>query len=194
MSRCHGENYIYKTEECLQEHTKYHHIAGRLETSYIKDKQYRMEYRKKDHRCWNKAGKEKCTILYTCRTEDPQRVMLFIDNEWRIYEDVFSCKEENPKEKRKEEILKEEECNEYELLTEECLDTHINYHHGIQNFKEGRRPMEHRCAWEGEKQKCKNLYEIVQGDRIKYIDESGRKYTDIKSFRNNKTKDIQTDK
>ena len=89
---------------CLQEYTKYHHIAGPLETTYIKDKQYR----KKDQRCWNKAGKEKCTILYTCRTEDPQRAMLLIDDEWKIYEDVFSFKEENPKEIRKEEILKRE--------------------------------------------------------------------------------------
>ena len=54
--------------------------------------------------------------------------------------------------------------------------------------------MEHRCAWEGEKQKCTTLYEVVQRDRIKYIDGSGREYTDIKSFRNNRTKDIQTDK
>ena len=85
-----------------------------------------MEYRKKDYRCWNKAGKEKCTILYTCRTEDPQRAMLLIDNEWKIYEDVFSFKEENSKEIRKGDILNEritckvKECNEYELLTEEC--------------------------------------------------------------------------
>ena len=54
--------------------------------------------------------------------------------------------------------------------------------------------MKHRCAWEGEKQKCKNLYEVVQGHKIKYIDGSGREYIDIISFRNNRKKDIQTDK
>ena len=55
ISRYHGEHYLYKMEECLQEHTKYHHTAGRMEAAYTKDKQYRMEYRKKDHRCWNKT-------------------------------------------------------------------------------------------------------------------------------------------
>ena len=54
--------------------------------------------------------------------------------------------------------------------------------------------MEYRCAWEGKKKKYTTLYEVVQGDGIKYIDRSGREYTNIKSFRNNRTKDIQKDK
>ena len=53
--------------------------------------------------------------------------------------DIVSLNEEEVK---RDEILterikcKEKDCNGYELLTEECLDTHINYHHGIQDFKE----------------------------------------------------------
>ena len=73
-------------------------------------------------------------------------------------------------------------------MTEECLDIHTNYH---QDFKEGRSPMERKCPWEGEKQKCTNLYEVIQKEKIKYIDEQGKEYPNLKSFRNNKTNDKQ---
>ena len=38
-----------------------------------------------------------------------------------------------------------------------------------------------------EKNKCTNLYEVVQGEEIKYIDEEGKKYSNLMSFRNNNT-------
>ena len=65
-----------------------------------------------------------------------------MDDEGLTYKDTFTFRAENPKEVKREEILKErikckeKDCNGYELLTEECLDTHINYHHRIQDFKE----------------------------------------------------------
>ena len=54
--------------------------------------------------------------------------------------------------------------------------------------------MKYRCAWEGEEQKCTNLYEVVQGEEIKYIDEEGKEYSNLMSFRNNNSNDKQPDK
>ena len=53
-----------------------------------------------------------------------------MDDEGLIYEDAFTFRAENPNEVKREEILKErikckeKDYNGYELLTEECLDTH----------------------------------------------------------------------
>ena len=54
--------------------------------------------------------------------------------------------------------------------------------------------MEHRFAWEGEEQKCTNLYKVVQGEEMKYIDEEEKEYSNLMSFRNNNTNDKQPDK
>ena len=55
------------------------------------------------------------------------------------------------------------------------------------DFKEGRRPMEHRCAWEGEEQNCTNLYEVIKKEELKYMDEEEKEYSNLMSFRNNNT-------
>ena len=35
--------------------------------------EYKMEYKKKDHRCWNKKEETRCIDLYSCRTETTSR-------------------------------------------------------------------------------------------------------------------------
>ena len=44
-----------------------------------------MEYRKRDYRCWNKSGEEKCVNLYTCRLEDKQITIINMDNKGLIH-------------------------------------------------------------------------------------------------------------
>ena len=83
---------------------------------------------------------------------------------------------------------KEKECKGYELLTEECLETHKSLFHGDQEFKDGLRPIEHRCTLEKGKLNCRNLIETDIGanmeGRPKYMDERGEAHQDIESFRN----------
>ena len=66
-----------------------------------------MEYWKKDYRCWNKEGEDKCVNLYTCRLEDTHGTITNMDDKGLIYEDAFTFRAENPKEVKREEILKE---------------------------------------------------------------------------------------
>ena len=73
-------------------------------------------------------------------------------------------------------VCKEEKCNIYELLTEECLETQKKILHGNQQFKDGHRPIEHCCNKENEKLKCNTLIETnIQGEP-KCKDEKGKEY------------------
>ena len=84
-------------------------------------------------------------------------------------------------------MCKEEECNRFELLTEECLEIHKKIFHGDQQFKDGHKPIEHCCSKRNEWLKCNTLIETnIQGEP-KYRDEKGKEYTDIESFWNRTT-------
>merc|ERR1711976_961816 len=51
-------------------------------------------------------------------------------------------------------------------------------------FKDGLRPIEHRCTLEKGKLNCRNLIETDMEGRPKYMDDKGETYQDIESFRN----------
>ena len=70
-----------------------------------------------------------------------------------------------------------------ELLTEKYLETHKSLFHGDQKFEEGQRPIEHWCTLENGKLTCRNLIETNIEGPPKYMDERGREYQDIESFR-----------
>ena len=72
-------------------------------------------------------------------------------------------------------VCKEEECNRYELLTEECLEIHKKIFHRDQQCKDGHRPIEHCCSKINEGLKCNTLIETnIQGEP-KYRDKKGKK-------------------
>ena len=58
-------------------------------------------------------------------------------------------------------MCKEEECNRFELLTEECLEIHKKIFHGDQHFKDGHRPIEHCCSKRNEVLKCNTLIDKI---------------------------------
>ena len=81
-------------------------------------------------------------------------------------------------------VCKEEKCNRYELLMEECLEIHKKIFHGVQQFENGHKPIKHCCSKINEGLKCNTLIETnIQGEP-KCRDEKGKEYTDIESFRN----------
>ena len=57
---------------------------------YVKDTEYRMEYKKKDHKCLKKKGNTKCTDLYSWRTETTTRKVMYMDNMGQNYEGDFT--------------------------------------------------------------------------------------------------------
>ena len=69
------------------------------------------------------------------------------------------------------------------FLTEKFFKTHKLLCHGDQKFEEGHRPIEHRCILEKGKRTCRNLIEANREGLPKYMDEGGRAYQDIESFR-----------
>ena len=81
-------------------------------------------------------------------------------------------------------VCKEEECNRYELLTEECLEIHKKIFHGDQQFKNGHRPIEHCCSKGNEGLKYNTLIEINIQVEPKCRDKKSKEYTDMESFRN----------
>ena len=54
-----NNQYTYKTKECLIEHQKLFHTTKNKNNEYVKDAEYRMEYKKKDHRWWSKKIRNK---------------------------------------------------------------------------------------------------------------------------------------
>ena len=86
--------------------------------------------------------------------------MIHIDNEGQIHEDVFTFREEAPKEERKEDTVekrimcKMEECNSYKFFTEQSLEVHKYLYHEDQPFDREQRPIEHRCVQEGKQLRC----------------------------------------
>ena len=76
-------------------------------------------------------------------------------------------------------MCKEEKCNRYELLTEECLEIHKKIFHGDQQFKNGHRPIENFCSKGNEGLNCNTLIETNMQEKPKYRYEKGKEYTDI---------------
>ena len=76
-------------------------------------------------------------------------------------------------------MCKKEECNRYELLTEECLEIHKKIFHRDQQFKDGYRTIEHCCS---KGKKGNTLIETNIQGKLKYRNEKGKEYTEIESF------------
>ena len=60
--RCSKDQFIYKIKECLLGHRKFFHTIKNKNNEYLKDAEYRMEYKKKDHGCWSKNGKQNTAV------------------------------------------------------------------------------------------------------------------------------------
>ena len=161
----------------------------------MKEKNYRAKFKQREHRCWGNPREDTCVNLYRVTNEDaPEEDIEYVDGNGKFYVSIFTFKENAPINKKmidrfkRRIICKEKECKGYELLTEECLETHKSLFHGDQEFKDGLRPIEHRCTLEKGKLNCRNLIETDIGanmeGRPKYMDERGEAYQDIESFQN----------
>ena len=137
-----------------------------------KERNYKVIFKKREHRCWHRRD-----VLgegrRICRKNE------------KIYNSIFTFKENSPIEKRiadffkRRVICEEKECNRYELIMEECLKTHT-----LVKIKNGHRPKEHSCKKENEKLKYKTLIETNILGESKYRNENGYEYPNIKSFQN----------
>ena len=160
--RCKSTKYYnmrntYKTKKCVELHNKLHHSQqGKEKLQELKEKKLQSCIQEKRAQMLKPTRRR-----YLCES--------VCINE-KIYNNIFSFKEDAPIKKttdlfEKRIICEEKQCNRYELLMEECLEIHNLVFHGNQHFEVEHRPIEHSCKNKNEKLKCRTLIETnIQGN------------------------------
>ena len=98
--------YIYKTKECLIEHQKFFHTTKYKNNEYVKDTEYRMNYKKKTILARVQKLKQNILInLHSCRTKTAPGKVMYINDRGEIYKVDLIFREKNSRRKRKEDIL-----------------------------------------------------------------------------------------
>ena len=70
-AKCHNDFYAYKTRKYLELQDKLNQSQQRREkVEELKEKNYRVIFKKREHRCWNRQGEDTCVNLYRVRNED----------------------------------------------------------------------------------------------------------------------------
>ena len=136
-AQCYNKRFVYKTTECLEQHDSLHHSQhGKEKVKQHKERNYRAIFKKREHRCWNNR-----IYLngYRVVNEDTSRNPVCVEENRIIYNSIYNFKEDMPTKKivdllEMRIVCKEEQCNRYELLMEDCLEIHKIFH-GDQQFK-----------------------------------------------------------
>ena len=80
-AKCHKERYKYKTKECIELHNKLHHSQqGRKKLQELKERNYRVVFRKRKHRCWNRRGEYLFERRIICDNNIAFILLFFCDN------------------------------------------------------------------------------------------------------------------
>ena len=154
----------------------------------LHDKLQHSQQMQKRHLCTSVQG----TIEDTLRNQVER-----VDENGKIYNSIFTYKEDAPIEKKMSDLFEirilseEEECNKYELLTQEFLKINKLVLHRNQQFKEGHRTIEHSCKKENEKLQCSTLIETNILGKPKYRDGKGNKYPSKKLLKQNGTSETE---
>ena len=97
--KCHNDPYTYK--ECLKLHDKLHHSQqGKEKVQKPKERNYRVIFRKIEHRCWNRRGEYNCVNSFTVTNEDTSRNQVeLVDKNGKIHNSIFIFEKDAPIEK-----------------------------------------------------------------------------------------------
>ena len=80
----------YKTKECQELHDKIHHLQQEREKiQELKERNYTVIFRKREHRCWNR-GEDNCVNLFRVRNEDTPENQIEWVEKMRIYIIAYS--------------------------------------------------------------------------------------------------------